>query len=997
MPRRTQQDAGDAAEPAARAAWAPAPRPPGAAPPGDASFTLEDDAASVAAEQLLAGAWAVSDPARPGRPILAASPAFDALAGCGAGEAAGRPITQLLAGPRAEPEVRRRRRPLGRAARRSAAAVAAAAAARARARRRRGRAQSLEALAAPVREPRLVELAGQRRDGKPRQLAVCLVPLLDAAGAEPVLVLEFVVDADEARKRAGASAGAGAGGSGGGAGAAAPGGDAGAVARWAEAAQQAVSGAAALVTACRGGDAVVEACAGQLAGLCGYAADELAGCSVRVLAGPDTGAAALRAVMAAQLGGRHAATKALLYRRDGAPFWALAASCPLAGAAAAAAAGAEAAGGAAQQPASGGGPPAAPARRLLLLLPVTSTRPRRVGKYVLGRVLGSGASGVVRLGRNTATDEVVAVKAVDATRFHSMAEIAQVQEEMAVLAALKHDNIIRLHEVAFQARRRRVAPPRRGAARASGCFYIVMEYAGGGSMVRYLYAPRPRSGCGDAGAAGPAPRARSQRGDGGGGIGAGESGAGGGEAGEAAGEGGAAGEAAGEAGAGGGGRLGEGAVRRLFVQILGALEYCHKRRVIHRDLKPENILMSGDTPKIADFGLAGVAAPFDGAGFTAQCGTPEFAAPEVVCGREYEGTAVDLWSVGVMLYEALAGRLPFRGASQAALFRAISRSAFDPLPAGVSADARDLVRRLLTVDPGARIGWAELNRHPWLAGGAAADGGSGPGAGGAGLGRARSTRGAGGGDAGAGAELPAEASSGSGSGSAASGRPSLHAGDGEAREASDAGSAGGWTPSGRRSSDEGGPLDAASPSGDAGPGAGGPRDGGGGGTWGAAPQRSAVSFTSAGCHESVRVVIPDSSRDDPISAAIKRSAESCGAIAAVHRLQVDSGGGGGGEHAASPSARSHSFSAGVPSPATPSGGSALARTASKAPGKLLLAGGASPSASRTSLTTKHGGSGSSSNSSSPAGRDRRGASGAPSQSSQTRDRAKSLGPATKQA
>jgi serine/threonine protein kinase len=100
---------------------------------------------------------------------------------------------------------------------------------------------------------------------------------------------------------------------------------------------------------------------------------------------------------------------------------------------------------------------------------------------------------------------------------------------------------------------------------------------------------------------------------------------------------------------------------------------CHPhhccRRVVHRDLKPENILMDGGTPKIADFGLAGVAAPFNGSGFKLQCGTPEFTAPEVVAGAEYEGTAVDLWSVGVMLYEALSGQLPFRGSSQPALFR----------------------------------------------------------------------------------------------------------------------------------------------------------------------------------------------------------------------------------------------------------------------------------------------------------------------------------------
>lgn len=62
--------------------------------------------------------------------------------------------------------------------------------------------------------------------------------------------------------------------------------------------------------------------------------------------------------------------------------------------------------------------------------------------------------------------------------------------------------------------------------------------------------------------------------------------------------------------------------------------------MIHRDLKPENILMEGDSPKVADFGLAGVMNTFGGGGFTLQCGTPEFTAPEIVEGKEYEGPAV---------------------------------------------------------------------------------------------------------------------------------------------------------------------------------------------------------------------------------------------------------------------------------------------------------------------------------------------------------------------
>lgn len=81
------------------------------------------------------------------------------------------------------------------------------------------------------------------------------------------------------------------------------------------------------------------------------------------------------------------------------------------------------------------------------------------------------------------------------------------------------------------------------------------------------------------------------------------------------------------------------------------------RRVIHRDLKPENILMDESTNvKIADFGLAGITTPFSG-NLRQLCGTPEFTAPEIVQGKEYSGPAVDIWSLGVILYELLQARL----------------------------------------------------------------------------------------------------------------------------------------------------------------------------------------------------------------------------------------------------------------------------------------------------------------------------------------------------
>lgn len=84
-------------------------------------------------------------------------------------------------------------------------------------------------------------------------------------------------------------------------------------------------------------------------------------------------------------------------------------------------------------------------------------------------------------------------------------------------------------------------------------------------------------------------------------------------------------------------------------------------------MKPENVLMDeNNTVKIADFGLAAITAPFN-EGLTLMCGTPEFTAPEIVQGREYDGVSVDIWSLGVMLFELLAGFLPFQAKDQKVL------------------------------------------------------------------------------------------------------------------------------------------------------------------------------------------------------------------------------------------------------------------------------------------------------------------------------------------
>lgn len=115
------------------------------------------------------------------------------------------------------------------------------------------------------------------------------------------------------------------------------------------------------------------------------------------------------------------------------------------------------------------------------------------------------------------------------------------------------------------------------------------------------------------------------------------------------------------------GKLSEDEARRFFQQMVAGVEYCHKYKVVHRDLKPENLLLDEHRNiKIADFGLSNMMR--DGDFLTTSCGSPNYAAPEVISGKLYAGPGVDVWSMGVILYALLCARLPFDDASLEALF-----------------------------------------------------------------------------------------------------------------------------------------------------------------------------------------------------------------------------------------------------------------------------------------------------------------------------------------
>ncbi|KAH9935953.1 Pkinase-domain-containing protein [Epithele typhae] len=271
--------------------------------------------------------------------------------------------------------------------------------------------------------------------------------------------------------------------------------------------------------------------------------------------------------------------------------------------------------------------------------------PKMIGLWKVGRTIGKGSSGRVRLARHSKTGQYAAVKIVSKTALlssrmtlGSLADEADrilhsIEREIVLMKLINHPHILRLYDV----------------WETSSELYLILEYVEGGELFDHLCA-RGRL---------PAPEALA-----------------------------------------------------YFQQIIAAVDYCHRFHIAHRDLKPENLLLDGQRNiKVADFGMAVWQGPSDM--LSTACGSPHYAAPEVVVGDAYDGTASDIWSCGVILFALLAGRLPFDDDDLGVLLEKVRLGRFHT-PTDVDPRARDLIRRMLERDVKKRITIPEIVRHPFF-------------------------------------------------------------------------------------------------------------------------------------------------------------------------------------------------------------------------------------------------------------------------------------------
>ena len=285
----------------------------------------------------------------------------------------------------------------------------------------------------------------------------------------------------------------------------------------------------------------------------------------------------------------------------------------------------------------------------------------RVGPWRLGRTLGKGSTGRVRLAKHTITGKLAAIKIVpkiilnedtnningngngngngNKGRKKRKPKVDEnglpygIEREIIIMKLISHPNIMALYDVWENKNE----------------LYLVLEYVEGGELFDFLI---------------------------------------------------------------NNGRLNEHDAVKYFRMIISGVSYCHKFNICHRDLKPENILLDKNGRiKIADFGMAALETQHKL--LETSCGSPHYASPEIVAGKNYHGSPSDVWSCGVILFALLTGHLPFDDPNIRKLLMKVQTGKFH-MPSNLSAEAKDLIWSMLRTDPSERIKIEDVFNHPLM-------------------------------------------------------------------------------------------------------------------------------------------------------------------------------------------------------------------------------------------------------------------------------------------
>lgn len=161
------------------------------------------------------------------------------------------------------------------------------------------------------------------------------------------------------------------------------------------------------------------------------------------------------------------------------------------------------------------------------------------------------------------------------------------------------------------------------------------------------------------------------------------------------------------------GKFSERVCAQYLREVISACQYLHSLDppIIHRDIKPENILLDEQgAVKLADFGWSNFFSEEERR--QTYCGTPEYLAPEMIKQSGHD-KSLDIWNLGVLLFELLTGSPPFEGANQSILFENILNHKVK-WPTRFNSIAKDLIQKLLKTDPSQRIKLDEISQHPWF-------------------------------------------------------------------------------------------------------------------------------------------------------------------------------------------------------------------------------------------------------------------------------------------